>query len=74
MFYEKFVALCNIAGIKQSRAAEEMGFNKSTVSAWKRNQTTPNREILQKIAEYFNVSVDYLLGEEDKKIALLESI
>lgn len=65
MFYDRFVSLCDDKGVKPSVAAREIGFNKSTVSAWKRNGTTPNREILSKIANYFAVSVDHLLGNTD---------
>lgn len=70
MFYDRFKELCDSRPIKPSVAAEEMGFNKSTVSAWKRNGTTPNRDILAKIADYFGVSVDYLItGQEQKEKA-----
>lgn len=62
MFYNIFKELCDANQVKPSVAAREMGFDKSTVSAWKRNGSTPNREILTKIAEYFHVSVDELLN------------
>ncbi len=67
MFYERFVGLCRTKNIAPSAAAIEMGFSKSTVSAWKKNSTTPDREILAKIARYFNVSIDYLVGKTDLK-------
>lgn len=66
MFYNKFVQLCQENGISPSKAATLIGFNRSSVSMWKAQGYTPRREILVKIANYFNVSVDYLLGEEDK--------
>ncbi len=67
MFYNKFVQLCQRDGISPSKAASLIGFNRSSVSMWKAQGYTPRREILIKIANYFNVSVDYLLGEEDKE-------
>ena len=67
MFYNKFVQLCQRDGISPSKAASLIGFNRSSVSMWKAQGYTPRREILVKIANYFNVSVDYLLGEEDKE-------
>lgn len=73
MFYNRFLKLCEKNEIKPSVAANEIGFNKSTVSAWKRNGNTPNREILFKVANYFNVSIEYLMtGEEQKEKPAIE--
>lgn len=62
MFYDKLKELCEENGIKPSRVAMECGFSKGTITHWKNDGTIPQREILLKIADYFNVSVDYLLG------------
>ena len=67
MFYDVYSNLCKEIGKSPSRAAIEMGINKGTVSVWKNKGTTPQSEILQKIADYFGVSVDFLLGNENKK-------
>ena len=40
----------------------EIGLSKSTPTAWKKRQLTPQGETLNKIASYFDVSVDHLLG------------
>ena len=66
MFYDIYQNLCNEINKAPSRVAVELGLNKSTVSVWKRKGAIPNSDTLQKIAEYFNVSVDYLLGNEEK--------
>ncbi len=66
MFYENFLALCNKKGIKPSRVASETGFNKSSITNWKKNGYTPKNEILVKIADYFEITVDELLGNEKK--------
>ena len=66
MFYDQYCLLCKQAGISPSKAAQEMGIAKSTVSVWKNRGTTPQAEQLQKIAEYFNVTTDYLLTGDDK--------
>nr|DAG80233.1 MAG TPA: helix-turn-helix domain protein [Caudoviricetes sp.] len=43
----------------------DAGFSKSLISKWKSKQEiVPSSEVLQKIADYFGVSVDYLLGKE----------
>ncbi|MBO7158126.1 MAG: helix-turn-helix transcriptional regulator [Clostridia bacterium] len=41
----------------------KLGFSNATFSKWNEN-TIPRQTTLQKIADYFNVSVDYLLGKE----------
>lgn len=63
MFYDKYVALCKKNNISPSRAAQEIGFNKSSITNWKNNGYTPRREILVRVADYFGVSVDYLLDK-----------
>ncbi len=63
MFYTIYCSLCQGKGISPSRAAMEMGINKGTVSVWKNKGTTPQAAQLNKISEYFGVSVDYLLGK-----------
>ena len=50
-----------------------MGLSKSTVSAWKKIGNAPTGEKLQRVADYFSVSVDYLLGSEDTKKAPAEA-
>ena len=64
MFYDKYIKLCEGKGISPSKAAEEIGFHKSSITNWKNNGYTPRREILVKLSDYFGVSVDYLLGAE----------
>lgn len=66
-FYERFVSLCEQNNIKPSRAAEDCGINRSNVSNWKNNGCTPRGAALQKIADYFNVSTDFLLGNSEQK-------
>lgn len=63
MFYDAFVYLCNKNNISPSAAAVDMGFQKSVVTRWKKG-TIPRDANLQKVADYFNVSTDYLLGNE----------
>lgn len=64
-FYERFKDLRRKKGISPARAGTEIGLNKGTVSAWKQRGTQPSGPTVQKIAEYFGVSTDYLLtGKE----------
>lgn len=66
MFFDVYRDLCKSRNISPSAAAIEMGINKGTVSIWKNKGTVPQTPQLKKIADYFNVSVDYLLGNEEK--------
>ena len=67
MFYDKFVSLCKEKGVAPTRAALDIGLSKSAPIKWRTTGATPNGETLNKIAEYFSVSVSVLFGEETKK-------
>ena len=66
-FYNVYVDLCNKKGITPSRAALEMGLSKVSVSNWKSRRNSPTDANLQKIADYFGVTVEYLKGKEEIK-------
>ncbi|WP_087064239.1 helix-turn-helix domain-containing protein [Intestinibacillus massiliensis] len=67
MFYDKFAELCSKKGVTPTRAALEIGLSKSTPTSWKNRGLTPQGDTLSKIADYFGVSTDYLLGNEQKE-------
>ena len=64
MFYDIYCDLCRKHGITPSGAATKMGFNRASVTMWKNTGKAPKQDLLVRIAEYFDVSVDYLLGKE----------
>lgn len=66
-FYNKYIRLCTEKGISPSAAAIEIGLRKSNVTYWKSNRNNPSDATLQKIADYFGVTVEYLKSEETKK-------
>ena len=55
--------LCENQGISLNTLEEKLGLGKNSLYGLKRNQ--PSAERLQQIADYFNVSTDYLLGRTD---------
>lgn len=67
MFFDIFYALCTKKGVSCKKAAEEIGLSNSIATKWKKTGATPGGETLQKIADYFGVSTDYLLGKETEK-------
>lgn len=69
MFYDILKSLCDERGISPSRAATECGISRSTVTWWKQHKTNPNSEQISKLAIYFGVSTDYLLGNKQKEKA-----
>lgn len=63
MFYNIYADLCAKKGVSLSKAAESIGVNRAAVSKWK-DGATPNGETIQKFADFFGVSTDYLLEKE----------
>jgi transcriptional regulator with XRE-family HTH domain len=66
VFWDTFIDLCAKNGKKPNPVAKELGFGSSAVTYWKRG-TVPSDISLKKIADYFSVSVDYLLGKTEQK-------
>lgn len=66
-FYDKFEELCKTKGITPTRAARENGLAQSVISMWKTRGSTPQAATVQKLADYFGVTVDYLLGWDETK-------
>ena len=64
VFYNNFIALCAEKAVTPSAVMRAIGLNKSSASYWKKG-SIPSTETLQKLADYFDVSIDYLLGKED---------
>lgn len=61
--------LCKRKGISVNRLESELGFAKGYVS--KLDKSTPNSAKLQSIAEYFNVSLDYLMsGNKESNLSM----
>lgn len=60
MLTETIKNLCNAHGISIPKLEEKLGFGAGTISKWKKS--APGADKLVKVAEYFQVSTDYLLG------------
>ena len=57
--------LRNQKGISQQKLADYLGVSRSTVAMWEVSSNEPDTEMLTRIADYFNVSIDYLLGRAE---------
>lgn len=68
MFWDNFVRLCNQAGKYPNTVAAEVGVKSTgTVTGWK-NGANPRQAVLLKLADYFGVTVDYLLNAEKENL------
>lgn len=67
MFFDIFYDLCKKKGVSCKKAAEDIGLSNSITTKWKKTGATPGGDTLNRIADYFGVSTDYLLGKESKK-------
>jgi transcriptional regulator with XRE-family HTH domain len=64
--YEIFVKLLEKYGLTAYKVSKATGIAGSTFSDWKNGRSNPKQDKLQKIADYFGVSLEYLMtGKED---------
>lgn len=66
--YENIISLCDSRGIKGGKMCTDTGISKGLLTDLKMGRRTGVSAVTaQKIANYFGVSVGYLLGEEEEK-------
>ena len=61
IMYEIFEQLLQKHGLSAYKVAKETGVTQSTLSDWKRGRSTPKTENMKKLADFFGVSVEYLM-------------
>ena len=66
VFFDRLKQLCDEKGISTYKAATEIGLNRAAANKWK-GGSIPNGQTLSKLADYFGVTTDYLLGDETEK-------
>ena len=65
VFAEHLLELRKEKGISQAQLAKEIGVSFSIICYWETDRSEPTAPNLVKLSDYFNVSVDYLLGKKD---------
>lgn len=65
--YERYVELLNEKGVKNIDVSRATGIPASTFSDWKKGKSSPKREKLEKLAEFFGVEPDWLSGKSEFK-------
>ena len=64
--YEVFEQLLQKYDVTPYKVAKEAGVTQTALSNWKLGKSTPTTQTLQKIADYFGVTIDYLMtGKEE---------
>ena len=65
VFAERLLELRKEKGLSQAKLAKEIGVSFSVVCYWETDRAEPTALNLVKLADFFDISVDYLLGRED---------
>ena len=71
MIYTKISNLCRNRGISIARLEREMGFGNATIRGWV--TSSPTVEKLKAVADYFGVTVDELLEDDDAAAEVQEN-
>lgn len=71
--YEIFLKLLSEKGVTAYKVGKETGIASSTFTDWKTGRSVPKQEKLQKIADYFGVSLDYLMTGKEPNVGSLYS-
>lgn len=66
MFFDRLKKLCDEKGVSAYKACTDIGLNRAAVAKWK-NGSIPSGGTAAKLADYFGVTTDYLLGKEKEK-------
>lgn len=64
--YEVFEQLLQKHGVTSYKVAKEAGVTQTALSNWKSGRSTPTTKTLQKLADYFGVTIDYLMTGKDE--------
>lgn len=71
MFWNNFLAQCAKMGKSPAVVAEELGFSNSATTCWK-NGSLPRMSSRKKLADYFGVTVDELMGTKKEPAGMGE--
>lgn len=64
-FLHRVLDLIASNGISKNKLLTDIHINKNSFVDWDKNKTIPGGDVVAKIADYFHVSTDYLLGRTD---------
>ena len=68
----RIISLLKDRNIAKGKFLRDLGFNKSAIAGWERGEHASYKKKLPEIAEYFDVSIDWLTGKEQKNKPVTE--
>ena len=72
-FWETYERLCAKVNKKPTQVGRELSTSSGTITQWK-NGSIPGGEKLMQIADYFGVSIDYLVGRTEESVSETENV
>ena len=69
MFAQRLKAIRNKKGLTQIQFAEKFNISSGTIAMWETGKRAPEKDTIIKLAQFFDVSTDYLLGNDNRKIS-----
>jgi transcriptional regulator with XRE-family HTH domain len=69
IFAERLKDLRLLKSISQQDVADFLGVDRTVVSHWERGMRVPSLEVAYTLADYFDVSLDYLVGRSDNSVS-----
>lgn len=70
-FAQRLVALRSERNMKQQDLADALNVSRTAVASWETGHRTPDIKHLKKISSLFGVSIDYLVGQSDRRVSTL---
>lgn len=74
LFGDRLKELRISKNLSQEELGNILGVRKSSISNWETDKATPTYDILTKLAQYFNVTTDYLLGFNQDDLDKIEKL
>ncbi len=65
IFAQRLLELRHEKGISQAQLAKDLNLSYAIICFWENDKSEPTAPNIVKLADYFNVSTDYLLGKKD---------
>lgn len=69
---ENLIALRKKAGLTQQDLADQLAYSDKTVSKWELGKAIPSVDVLKELADFYGVTVDYLISENDVQVKMDE--
>ena len=65
MFSQRLKLLRNEKNLLQKELADKLNISRSTIASWESGNRIPELGAIEKLSDFFEVSIDYLLGKTD---------